>query len=232
MAQIRLAEDRGHVHNHWLDTYHTFSFDSYHDSRFMGYRSLRVMNDDTVQPGQGFGTHPHNDMEIVTYVLRGTLEHRDSMGNGSVIKAGDVQHMSAGTGVLHSEFNPSEKSTVHFLQIWILPREKGVRPSYQQTGFTREEKLGCWCLIASPDGIDGSLKINQDAKIMATVLEPSQEIVWRPDPERYLWLQVARGKVRMGEDVLKAGDGAAIHNTDEIAIESLDDTEALMFDLA
>lgn len=232
MTQIRLAEDRGHFRNHWLDTHHTFSFSTYYDTRFMGFRSLRVINDDVIQPGQGFGTHPHNDMEIITYVLRGELEHKDSMGNGSVIKAGDVQRISAGSGILHSEFNPSDEYRVHLLQIWIRPSEKGIAPSYQQTSFSREDKLGRWCLIASQDGDEDSLAIGQDARIMATVLEPGQELAMEFDSERHLWLQIARGKVTLGDNTLKAGDGAAIRHPSKVRIKCLDEAEALMFDLA
>ncbi len=232
MTQIRLAEDRGHFRNNWLDTHHTFSFNTYHDTRFMGYRSLRVINDDTIQPGQGFGTHPHNDMEIVTYVLKGELEHKDSMGNGSVIKAGDVQRMSAGSGILHSEFNPSDEHPVHLLQIWIQPSEKGVTPSYQQTSFSREDKLGRWRTIVSLAGDDKSLSIGQDATIMATVLERGQELAMEFDSKRHLWLQIARGKVAMGDHALKAGDGVAIRKPSKVKIKGLDEAEVLMFNLA
>ncbi len=232
MIQIRRAEERGHADHGWLNTYHTFSFNTYYDAKFMGFRSLRVINDDTVQPDNGFGTHPHRDMEIISYVLEGALEHKDSMGNGSVIRPGDVQRMSAGTGVLHSEFNPSKEKPVHFLQIWITPDKKGVKPEYEQKAFSTEEKRNQLRLVASKDGRDGSLSIHQDTNVHTSVLQAGAELTVPLKANRYMWLHVARGKVKMGEQTLKSGDGAAIREESSIVLAGLEESEILFFDLA
>ena len=230
MITIRKSEDRGHFDLGWLDTYHTFSFDQYYDPAQMHFRSLRVINEDRVQPAQGFPKHSHRDMEIVTYILSGALEHRDSMSNGSVIRPGDVQRMSAGTGVSHSEFNPSETEPVHLLQIWLVPREHGLPPSYEEKHFS--EQRGRLRLIASNDGRDGSVTIHQDAQVYATVFEPGQTAVHALDKQRYAWLQVARGTLRLNEVELKQGDGAAVRDERELTITAHDQAEALLFDLA
>jgi hypothetical protein len=222
MITLRLAEDRGHAEHGWLDTYYTFSFADYFDPRFMGYRVLRVINDDRVEPGQGFGAHPHNDMEIITVVLEGALEHKDNMGNGSVIRPGDVQRMSAGTGVVHSEFNPSKSEPVHLLQIWILPRSKGIAPGYEQKRLEPAPLR----LIASPDGRDGSLTIHQDAEVYRSTLN-GESITY--SPQRHVWIQIATGQVTVNGTQLKAGDGAAIQ--DEKTIELKGVGQALLFDL-
>ena len=229
---IRKSEDRGHFDLGWLGTYHTFSFDQYYDPAQMHWRSLRVINEDRVQPAQGFPTHSHRDMEIITYILSGALEHRDSMGNGSVIRPGDVQRMSAGTGVAHSEFNPSATEPVHLLQIWVLPSEHGLPPSYEEKHFSDEERHGRLRLIASDDGRDGSVTIHQDARLFASVLEAGQTVVQALDEKRYAWLQIARGTIRLNDVELKQGDGAAVRNESELTITAHDQAEILLFDLA
>jgi redox-sensitive bicupin YhaK (pirin superfamily) len=232
MITIRKSEDRGHFDLGWLDTYHTFSFDQYYDPAHMHWRSLRVINEDRVQPAQGFPTHSHRDMEIITYILSGTLEHRDSMGNGSVIRPGDVQRMSAGTGVAHSEFNPSGTEPVHLLQIWILPSEHGLPPGYEEKHFGEEERRGRLRLIASNDGRDGSVTIHQEAQLFATVLDAGQTVVHALDEERYAWLQIARGTVRVNDVELRQGDGMAVRDESELTITAHDQAEFLLFDLA
>jgi redox-sensitive bicupin YhaK (pirin superfamily) len=232
MITIRKSEDRGHFNLGWLDTYHTFSFDQYYDPAHMHWRSLRVINEDRVQAGQGFPTHSHRDMEIITYLLSGALEHRDSMGNGSVIRPGDVQRMSAGTGVTHSEFNPSETEPVHLLQIWILPESHGLPPSYEEKHFGDEERRGRLRLIASNDGRNGSVTIHQDAQLFAAVLDAGQTVVHPIDEKRYAWLQIARGTVRVNDVELKQGDGAAVRNESELTITAHDQAEVLLFGLA
>jgi redox-sensitive bicupin YhaK (pirin superfamily) len=227
MIQVRRAEDRGHFDHGWLNTYHTFSFADYYDPEFMGFRALRVINEDRVKPGRGFGTHSHRDMEIVTYVLDGELAHRDSMGTGSVTRPGEVQRMSAGSGVLHSEMNPSPVAPVHFLQIWILPESRGIEPSYEQKEFSREP--GKLLLVASHDGKDGSLTIHQDAKIFAATLD-GKSIAYDLPAGRYAWLQLARGAATVNGEELRAGDGAAIEDERKLTIEG--DGEILLFDLA
>src|SRR5947207_1333748 len=212
MITIRKSRDRGHFDLGWLDTYHTFSFDQYYDPAHMHFRSLRVINEDRVAPGQGFPTHSHRDMEIITYILSGALEHRDSMGNGSVIRPGDVQRMSAGTGVSHSEFNPSETESLHLLQIWIMPRARNLPPSYEQTAFSEYERKGTLRLVASPDGRESSVTIEQDARLYATILEPRAAIDYKVPATRYAWLQVARGTVSLNELELQQGDGVAIRD--------------------
>jgi redox-sensitive bicupin YhaK (pirin superfamily) len=232
MITIRKSEDRGHFDFGWLDTYHTFSFDQYYDPAHTHFRSLRVINEDRVQPAHGFPTHSHRDMEIITYILSGALEHRDSMGNGSVIRPGDVQRMSAGLGVSHSEFNPSDAEAVHLLQIWILPQSQGLPPSYEEKHFSEEERRGRLRLIAASDGRDGSVTIHQDAQVYATVLDAGQTVVHRLDENRYAWVQVARGTIRLAEVELKQGDGAAVRKESELVITAHDQAEVLLFDLA
>jgi redox-sensitive bicupin YhaK (pirin superfamily) len=232
MITIRKSEERGHFDLGWLETYHTFSFDQYYDPAHTHFRSLRVINEDRVQPTSGFPTHSHRDMEIITYILSGALEHRDSMGTGSVIRPGDVQRMSAGTGVSHSEFNPSDTELVHLLQIWILPRERDLTPSYEQKFFREEERRGKLRLIASEDGRDGSVTINQDASVFATILDAGQTVVHSLDENRYAWLQVARGTIRLNEAELKQGDGAAVSKESSLTIAAHDQAEILLFDLA
>ncbi len=232
MIQIRKAADRGHFDHGWLDTSHTFSFADYFDPAHMGFRSLRVINDDRVAPGEGFGMHGHRDMEIVTYVLDGSLEHRDSMGNGSIIHAGELQRMTAGTGVMHSEFNPSEKEWVHLYQIWLLPRKKGLEPTYEQTVVDEEKMRGGFRLIASPDGSDGSLTIQQDARLYLSSLRPGESVSHPMESGRSAWLQVLRGDVSAFGKELAAGDGVAITGEQSVAVRSVTPSEVLLFDLA
>ena len=231
MIKIRKAEERGHFDFGWLNTYHTFSFGEYYDPRNMGFRSLRVINEDFVHAGRGFPTHGHSDMEIITYVLEGGLAHKDSMGNGSIIRPGDVQRMSAGTGVRHSEANPSTEEPVHLLQIWILPNETGIEPSYEEKKFDDEEKRGRLRLVVSPDGRDGSVRIHQDASVYTTVLDSEQGVAYELKPNRHAWLQVARGLVEVNGQQLKQGDGAAISEERELTIVGREPSEALLFDL-
>ncbi len=232
MTTIRKSEDRGHFDFGWLDTYHTFSFDQYYDPTHMHFRSLRVINEDRVAPGQGFPTHSHHDMEIITYILSGALQHRDSMGNGSVIRPGDVQRMSAGTGVSHSEFNPSESEEVHLLQIWILPAARNLEPGYEQKFFGDVERSGKLRLIVSDDGRDGSVRIHQDARVHATILGAGESVVHSLNEARHAWLQVARGTLSLNEIKLTQGDGAAVSNETELQIEAHNRAEALLFDVA
>ena len=229
MIHVRKADQRGHFNHGWLDTHHTFSFADYYDPDHMGFRALRVINEDRVQPGHGFGTHSHRDMEIVTYVLEGSLAHRDNMGTGSVIRPGEVQRMSAGTGVLHSETNPSKDEGVHFLQIWILPERRGIAPGYEQKTFASDERKDKLRLVASHDGSDGSLTIHQDAKLFAATLSDGKAITYQLPQGRYAWLQVARGTVDLNGQKLAAGDGAAIE--DERTLNLRGDGEILLFDL-
>ncbi len=232
MIAVRKTEDRGHFDYGWLETYHTFSFGAYRDPDHMGFRSLRVINEDRVQPGQGFSTHPHKEMEIISYVLDGALEHRDSLGNGSVIHAGEVQKMSAGTGVTHSEHNHSQTEIVHFLQIWILPERKSLEPSYEQRSFAEHEKRGTLRLIASRDGGDGSVTIHQDVSIYLTVLDPGQQVVHRLSADRHAWVHVARGRVGLNGHGLATGDGAAVSDEESLTIVGEEAAEVLLFDLA
>ncbi|WP_224960589.1 pirin family protein [Geomonas subterranea] len=231
MIAIRRSADRGHADHGWLDTYHTFSFADYYDPRHMGFRNLRVINEDRVKPGVGFPTHPHRDMEIISYVLEGALAHRDSMGTGSVIRPGDVQRMSAGTGITHSEFNHSKDAPLHFFQIWILPERTGIAPGYEQKFFPDQEKRGCLRIVASPDGRDGSVTINQDARLYATLLDPGEEIVHRLPAGQHAWVQVARGKLLVNGHLLEAGDGAAVSNEDLLRLMAKEAAEALVFEL-
>ena len=232
MITLRRSGERGLSRLKWLDSRHTFSFDQYYDPAHMGYRSLRVINEDRVGPGGGFPTHPHRDMEILTYVLEGALEHRDSMGNGSIIRPGEVQRMSAGTGITHSEYNASKTEPVHFLQIWLLPREQGIRPSYQQQPIEFEGDVPGFRLIASPDGRDGSVQIHQDAELLAARLKPGQTAAHALRPDRHAWVQVARGQVALNGQPLAAGDGAAVDQESEIRLEAPQAAEVLLFDLA
>ena len=232
MITIRRAEERGHADHGWLDTRHTFSFADYYDERYLGFRSLRVINEDRVQPGQGFPTHGHRDMEIVSCVLAGALEHKDSMGTGSVIRPGDVQRMSAGTGVLHSEANLSRDEIVHFLQIWIAPERRGLPPGYEQKHFAEAEKRGRLRLIASRDGADDSVTIHQDARLYAAVLDRGQEIVHPVGAGRHVWVQVARGAIALNGAGLRQGDGAAVSGESAVVITGQEAAEILLFDLA
>lgn len=232
MIQIRKANERGHLDFGWLDTYHTFSFGEYHDEKFMGFRSLRVINDDRVQKGVGFPTHPHRNMEIITYILDGALEHKDSMGTGSVIRPGDVQLMTAGSGVTHSEFNPSKKDPVHLLQIWILPNQNNLKPGYQQKSFSEKERSDQLRLLVSPDGQDGSLTIHQDARLFASLLNKGKRVEYDLKPGRHAWIQVAKGELTLNGKGLKTGDGAAISDEARLTIEAGSPTEFLLFDLA
>ena len=210
MIKVRKAEQRGHFDFGWLNTYHTFSFGDYYDPSHMGFRSLRVINEDVVAPGRGFPRHGHRDMEIFTYILEGALQHRDSMGNGSIIRPGDVQRMSAGTGVTHSEANPSSDETVHLLQIWILPAREGIEPDYEEKKFPAEEKRNRLRLIISPDGSEGAVKINQDARVFASVWTRARSWLHQLEPGRHAWLQVAAGSIQLNDIELKQGDGAAV----------------------
>ena len=232
MIIIRPAEDRGHANHGWLDSYHSFSFASYYDPNFMGFRHLRVINQDRVAPGMGFGTHPHKDMEIVSYVVEGALEHKDTIGTSSVIRPGEVQRMSAGTGIAHSEYNHSQTEPVHFLQIWILPNEKGINPGYEQKMFADEEKRGQLRLVASGDGRDGSVTIHQNVDLYASLLEPGEQVVHTLEAQRHAWVQVIKGQIMLNDLALKAGDGAAISEENRVAIEATNSAEFLLFDLA
>ncbi len=232
MLTIRKSEERGHANHGWLDSYHTFSFANYYDPQHMAFRALRVINQDQIAGGKGFGTHPHRDMEIITYMLDGSLEHKDSMGNGSIIHVGDVQRMSAGTGITHSEFNHSATETAHLLQIWILPNQQNVTPSYEQISFSREEKLNQLRLIASPDGRDRSVTIHQDANVYASILEDGAEVTHTVNPNRYAWIQVARGSVLVGDRLLNAGDAISSDQAGDVKITSQGNAEILVFDLA
>jgi len=231
MIELRKAADRGHANHGWLDSHHTFSFANYFDPAQMGWRVLRVINDDTVEAGQGFGTHGHRDMEIISYVLQGELAHKDSMGSGSVIRHGDIQLMSAGTGVRHSEFNASQTDPVHFLQIWIVPKFTGVKPNYQEKFFAPEDKRGKLKLVISPDGRDGSLSIVQDTLIHAALLDGSERISYEVAPGRHAYLHVAQGSLQLNDQPMHAGDGAKI--TGETALQMTEgrSAEFLLFDL-
>jgi len=232
MISVRKSGERGHEDHGWLNTYHAFSFASYYDPNQMGFRSLRVVNEDRVTPAEGFPPHSHNNMEIISYVLEGGLEHHDSMGNGGVIRPGEVQRMSAGTGVTHSEFNASTSEGLHFLQIWLLPNQRGLEPSYEQKSFPAEERLGKLRLIASPDGQDGAVTIHQDARVYTTLLEPGQELTYPLDPARYAWVQIAKGAVTLNGQPLNQGDAAAVSKEDKLTIAAKEEAEVLLFDLA
>ncbi len=230
MKMIRKANERGHAEHGWLDTYHTFSFANYYDPDWMGFRTLRVINDDLVMPAAGFGTHPHRDMEIITYVLSGALEHKDSMGNGRIIRPGEVQYMAAGTGIQHSEFNPSKEEAVHLLQIWILPDRKGLKPRYGEKSVAKAP-TGQLNLVVSKTGREASLEINQDADLYVAKLEPGNEVAHRLNPGRHAWVQVAEGEVGLDGDTLKAGDGAAFSNEKQLEFRAAMPSQVLLFDL-
>ena len=231
MISIRRSKERGHFDHGWLNTYHTFSFDQYYDPRYMGFRSLRVINEDFVAAGRGFPKHGHRDMEIITYILDGALKHEDSMGNGSVIRPGDVQRMSAGTGVTHSEFNPSRETPVHLLQIWLLPSARGLLPSYEQKRFEDSERRGRLRLLAASDGRDGAVTIHQDALVWTALLEPGEAVRHALGKDRHAWVHVARGAVSLNGVALGAGDGAALSEEAGLDIRASAPAEVLLFDL-
>ena len=232
MIQLRRSDDRGRSQHGWLDSRHTFSFADYQDPQHMGFRQLRVINEDRVQPARGFPTHAHRDMEIISYVLAGGLQHQDSMGNGSVIRPGDVQRMSAGTGVTHSEHNPSQTEPVHFLQIWILPEQQGLPPGYEQRSFPTAENTGTLQLVASRTGRDGSVTVHQDVDIFSAGLAPGAALVHRVRPGRHAWVQVARGAVTVNGTALGQGDGAALSDEPAVELQATRPSEILLFDLA
>ncbi len=232
MFKIRKAAERGHANHGWLDSHHTFSFADYHDPDHMGFRALRVINDDRVDGGQGFGAHGHREMEIISYVLDGALEHKDSTGTGAVIRPGDVQRMSAGTGITHSEKNASPTTEVHFLQIWIVPSDRGVAPGYAQKAFTDEDKRGRLRLVVSHDGEDGSITMHSDARVYAGLFNSGESADLPLAPGRHAWLQVARGAVRVANTDLSEGDGIAISDEATLHIEGTTGGEVLVFDLA
>jgi quercetin 2,3-dioxygenase len=229
---IRRASERGRADHGWLLSFHTFSFADYYDPAHMGFRALRVINEDRVQPGQGFGTHSHRDMEIISYVLEGALEHKDSMGTSSIIRPGEVQRMSAGTGVTHSEFNASRSELVHFLQIWILPAKPGGKPGYEQKAFSEAERKGKLRLVASPDGRDGSVTISQDVALYAGLLCTGETVRHELAAGRHAWVHVARGQVEIGGEHLDAGDAVAVSDARGLEISGSDSSEVLLFDLA
>ena len=232
MMNLRRAEERGHASHGWLDSHHTFSFADYYDEAQMGFRALRVINDDRVAAGQGFGTHPHRDMEIFTYVLEGAVQHKDSMGNEGAIRPGEVQRMTAGTGVRHSEYNPSPTEPVHFLQIWMLPEQNNLTPSYEQKAFPPEEKRGRLRLVASRDGREGSVTVHQDVSVYAGLFNPGERALLALEPGRHAWVHVARGELKLNGQALKEGDGAALTEEIALAIDGVRDAEVLVFDLA
>ena len=227
---IRRSEERGHANHGWLDSYHTFSFADYYDPAHMGFRSLRVINDDTVAPGGGFGTHPHRDMEIITYILSGELEHKDSLGNGRVIRTGEVQYMAAGTGVQHSEFNPSEKNPVHLLQIWIQPDHKNAKPRYEEKSLVKA-KTGVLHLVASKTGRENSIAINQDAELFLAKLEPGDSVEHTLRPERHAWIHIAEGAVELNGQKLSAGDAVAFSEEAKLKLTATEKSQVLLFDL-
>ena len=232
MITIRGANERGHFDHGWLNTYHTFSFDQYYDPRYMGFRNLRVINEDFVAAGRGFPMHGHRDMEIITYILEGALKHEDSMGNGSIIRPGDVQRMSAGTGVRHSEKNASPDERVQLLQIWILPDTLNLEPEYEQKAFTEDERRGRLKLIASPDGADGSVRIHQDVSLFASILGAGERVERTMDAARYGWIQVARGSITVNDKTAEQGDGAIVMGESSLEILAEQPAEILLFDLA
>jgi redox-sensitive bicupin YhaK (pirin superfamily) len=232
MIQIRKAEQRGHADHNWLNTYHTFSFASYYDPAHMGFRSLRVMNEDRVVAGKGFGTHPHRDMEIVSYVLEGALEHKDSMGNGEVLRPGEFQRITAGTGITHSEFNPSKDEPAHFYQIWLLPESNGLPPGYEQKRFDDDRMRNALRLVASRDGEGGSLTIHQDARIYLSKLDAGKTIEFTIPSGRHAWLQVLRGGVTLNGGAMQTSDGATVSDETTLTIRATADAEIMLFDLA
>ena len=232
MINHRRSDARGHTRLGWLDSRHTFSFGDYDDPEHMQFSDLRVINEDRVVAGAGFPTHSHRDMEIVTYVLEGALAHKDSTGTSSVIQVGDVQRMSAGTGISHSEYNASQTEPVHFLQIWIVPNQRGIKPGYEQRSFDLKNNRASWLLVAAPDGRDGAVKVHQDAELSIAVLANGKELTYSLKPGRRAWLQVARGRATVNGTALEAGDGAAITDENMLAVRALEDAEILLFDLA
>ncbi|MEM6253046.1 MAG: pirin family protein [Cyanobacteria bacterium P01_D01_bin.156] len=232
MISIRSASERGHANFGWLDSHHTFSFGNYYDPSYMGFGNLRVINEDRVAPGQGFSTHSHRDMEIISYVIDGALEHKDSIGNGSIIKPGDVQRMSAGTGISHSEYNASKDQPVHFLQIWVLPEKQGIEPGYEQIYFSPEEKQGKLRLVGSQDGRDGSITIHQDVNLYSARLAANEELSYAVPDGRAIWIQVVRGNVQIDQHQLVAGDGVAVAAVPNLDITGqTEDAEILLFDM-
>jgi redox-sensitive bicupin YhaK (pirin superfamily) len=231
MLTLLKSSDRGHADHGWLVTHHTFSFADYHDPRWMGFRTLRVINDDIIAPGMGFGTHPHRDMEIITYILSGALEHRDSMGNGRIIRAGDVQYMAAGTGVRHSEFNPSTTEPVHLLQIWIVPDTKGVPPRYAEKSFSNSAP-GAFHLVASKTGRNDSITIHQDADLWLAKLEPGQNLSHSLAPTRHAWLHLAEGELTLNGHTLHSGDSAALSAESTLTLAAAQKSQLILFDLA
>ena len=232
MITIRPSDQRGHFNHGWLDTFHTFSFAGYRDPQHMGFRALRVINEDRVAPGQGFGEHPHRDMEISTYVLEGQLEHRDSLGSGSIIHAGDVQRMTAGSGITHSEFNPSDSEEVHLYQIWLFPDAKGLTPEYEERSLARVTATDGLRLLASPDGRDDSMRIHQDASLWIATPRAAADVTYELPAGRYAWVQATRGTIALNGHQLAAGDGAAVEAEETLQISTTDAGEALIFDLA
>jgi redox-sensitive bicupin YhaK (pirin superfamily) len=232
MFKTRRSAERGHFDHGWLDTYHTFSFGDYYDPAHMGFRALRVINEDRVASGGGFGMHGHRDMEIVTCVLSGALEHKDSLGHGEVLRPGEMQHMSAGSGIRHSEFNPSASEPVHLYQIWLLPRANGLTPSYSQKAFDAGQRNNRWQLVASPEGAESSLKIEQDSRIFLATLEEGSELSHAFAPGRYGWLQILRGAVDFNGDKLQAGDAVAISDEPKLTVAAAGVAEVMLFDLA
>lgn len=232
MLAVRKSEERGHADHGWLNTYHTFSFASYYDREHMGFRTLRVINEDRVQAGAGFPTHPHANMEIISYVVSGRLAHKDSMGNVKTIGPGEVQAMTAGSGITHSEYNPSESEPVHFLQIWAVPAERDLKPEYSQKHFSLEKKANRLCLLVSPDGADGSLPINQDVRLFGSILEAGESLHHQLEPGRGAWIQLIKGRVTVNGRELSQGDGLAVEDEEAIRLESSESAEFLMFDLA
>ena len=231
MIRVRKANDRGHAQHGWLDSWHTFSFSDYYDPSHMGFRDLRVINEDRIQADEGFPTHGHRDMEIITYVLEGALEHKDSLGTGSVIRPGDVQRMSAGRGVRHSEKNASASDSAHLLQIWILPRTEGAQPGYEQKHFAPEEKSNRLKLLASEDGAEGSITVHQDMKLLSTILERSKEVSYELAPGRHAWVHVVRGEVELNGETLRTGDAAAVSEETALKLHAQEKSEVLFFDL-
>lgn len=232
MITIRRGQERGHADYGWLDTRHSFSFGRYYDPAHMGFRALRVLNEDVVQPGKGFPTHPHDNMEIVTYVLEGALEHKDSTGTGSIVGAGEVQRMSAGTGVTHSEYNASDRESLHFFQIWIEPERRGLTPDYEQRRIVDSDRSGRLALIGSRDGRDGSLTIRQDVSLLSALLSPGERVTHSIATGRHAWVQVARGSLSTEGQKLVAGDGAAISGQESVELLAEEPSELLLFDLA
>jgi quercetin 2,3-dioxygenase len=231
MMTIRKANERGHADHGWLNSYHTFSFASYHDPQWMGFRNLRVINDDTVAAGAGFGEHPHRDMEIISYVLAGALEHKDSMGNGRIIKPGEFQYIAAGTGVLHSEFNPSKKDPVHFLQIWIQPDKSGAKPAYAEKNYASASP-GRLNLVASKSGRDGSLRINQDTDLWLARFSHGEELTHELRPNRHAWIHVAEGNIELNGKLLASGDGVAVSQESKLELAGRGEAQVLLFDLS